>query len=179
MPPTHWDLSRVWIIGRQVLICGQSVNTVMVWAHCDKKITLLQSLGVQEITNKSTVKCKTAVTPLLMHWGYCSLALSQWIIISPKSAKMATMVQTIFPSDMFWKKIELWLCWNVTCSQCPTRDQWVITTWHINIIQTFTHTVRVASLAPDNHAKFWFSFLLALTCSSTKIEFLGLWSDWP
>ena len=32
------------------------------------------------ILDISMTQCKTAVTPLLMHWSYCSLALSHWYI---------------------------------------------------------------------------------------------------
>ena len=32
------------------------------------------------VSHNSMALCKTAVTPVLTHWSYCSLALSHWII---------------------------------------------------------------------------------------------------
>ena len=48
-------------------------TTVLHWAI--SVITVLPHTGMN---NTSMAKCKTAVTPLLTHWSYCSLALSYW-----------------------------------------------------------------------------------------------------
>ena len=37
---------------------------------------------IKSISYISMVQCKNAVTPLLTHWSYCSLALSHWVSLS-------------------------------------------------------------------------------------------------
>ena len=61
------------------------------------------------------VWCKTTVTPLLMHWSYCSLALSHWYItkiyqIKKQKQKGPDLVASLETIEKQVSKI-----WNVGC----------------------------------------------------------------
>ena len=50
------------------------------WFYSVSKATCTESV-IWGTNHKSTAQHNTAVTPLLTHWSYCSLALSHWITI--------------------------------------------------------------------------------------------------
>ena len=67
-------------------------NMVLRTVFVDHWIVIFKSVHISFHSTwcPTMAQCKAAVTPLLKHWSYCSLALSHWFII----------------------KTEISLCWN-------------------------------------------------------------------
>ena len=47
---------------------------------CCSSARILNAMVSMSRIYVSMAKCKTAVTPLLTHWSYCSLAPSHWFV---------------------------------------------------------------------------------------------------
>ena len=90
--------------------------------NCAKQyqLTHTYSLDNSSKRNISMAKCKTAVTPLLMHWSYCSLALSHryhqyssviMVCVTFCTDQRQTVpdysLQTFFIHIWFWKEYSL------------------------------------------------------------------------
>ena len=96
---------------RQQAITGINIDQNL-WGY-------LAPLVHNELTHVGLVKhilmdkCKTAVSPLLMHWRYCSLALSHWyaVCISAVGSKLGYLSLCLVArwyQTITWTDADLW-----------------------------------------------------------------------
>ena len=78
-------------------------------------------------------KRKTAVTPLLKHWSYCSLALSNWQIHKSHNAPVPYPTMHHFVTEMCIFLLQNGALWDIHVMHCRIYEMGLLvnpTTWH-------------------------------------------------
>ena len=80
-------------------------------------------------------QCKAAVTPLLTHWSYCSLALSHWYgPVGNSTGKMRWWQKQPFNSFIYFAMVIT--CFSLLRSTLwLTPSKYMMTLWHGNIVR--------------------------------------------
>ena len=88
----------------------------------------------------SIAQCKTTVTPLLMYWSYCNLALSyQTLFFSFSKARVKGLPVQIFPVTLHF----------TTVINEPSIH-WILWLWQLGLpdISVFTGRIRTITIIP-------------------------------
>ena len=89
---------------------------VVVWYRLFTYI--LQGYFTVNQTIKSMAQCTTAVTPVLMHWSYCSFALSCWY------GHISRIYCTWHKTDLFQMQCLPNTCWCLRQSRNNLKEKW-------------------------------------------------------